>query len=191
MPNPRGFCSFIVATQEPEASNHAAESLFCVPNLTHAVTLLRKGPVLSTPPVHPSMHSFLEPRESELHDAKADTTPQAAAPENNTLVNNDQLFSDESPSLYEQETAVLNNGATPMESLAFEDQPPGLRALDGQEHPTKNDVLAKNPKSPPSYITPKTLKKSNVSKRATCLQWICQTPRRDRPFIDVKRKRRH
>ncbi|GEM_PF-5611391 len=147
-----GFAASLLPLKSPRPVTMRPSHRSVVPNLTHAVTLLRKGPVLSTPPVHPSMHSFLEPRESELRNAKAVTTPQTDVPENNTLVNSDQLFSDESPSLYEQETAILNNGVTPMGSLAFEDQPPGLRALDGQEHPTKNESRSRKEPEEPAFL---------------------------------------
>ena len=147
-----GFAASLLPLKTPRPVTMRPSHRSVVPNLTHAVTLLRKSPVLSTPPVHPSIHSFLEPNDSELHGAQPGLNSQAVTAENNTLVNNDQLFSDESPSLYEQETAVVNKGSMPLESLAFDEQQPGLRALDGQENPTKNESRSRQEPDEPAFL---------------------------------------
>ena len=93
--------------------------------------------------------SFNEPRESELRGANA--VKEDSLARFDTSIEKDQLFSDESPSLYEQETAILKkqnlSGA-----LTFDDHEPGLRALDGHEQNTKNERRKDSVAEEPAFL---------------------------------------
>lgn len=150
VPSPRaGFAASLLPLKTPRPVTLRPGHRSVVQNLTHAVTLLRRGPVLSTPPVKRGLHSFIEPRESELRGANA--VEEDSLARFDTSIEKDQLFSDESPSLYEQETAILKkqnlSGA-----LTFDDHEPGLRALDGHEQNTKNERRKDSVAEEPAFL---------------------------------------
>ena len=74
------------------------------------------------------------------------------------------MLSDASPSLYEQETAILNGARPQGEQWSFDDQPSGLRALDGKDEDVEQSVAKREaPEEPLFCITPKRLKSSCLS----------------------------
>ena len=73
VPPPRpGFAASLLPLKTPRPVTMRPQHRSVVQNLSHAVTLLRRAPQLSTPPQNRSYLSFLEPSASELLEARSE-----------------------------------------------------------------------------------------------------------------------
>ncbi len=153
VPSPRpGFAASLLPLKSPRPVTMRPTHRSVVQNLSHAVTLLRRAPQLSVPPTHKSFLSFLEPSESELYEARSQQETQVSRQQVN-LTQNDMLFSDESPSLYEQETAVLEGVKSGLKNQwEFDDQPSGLRALDGKDEDAHQSAVKRQAPEEPAFL---------------------------------------
>ena len=152
VPPPRpGFAASLLPLKTPRPVTMRPQHRSVVQNLSHAVTLLRRAPQLSTPPQNRSYLSFLEPSASELLEARSERETRVSRPQP-ADDDDDMLFSDASPSLYEQETAILNGARPQGEQWSFDDQPSGLRALDGKDEDVEQSVAKREAPEEPAFL---------------------------------------